>query len=65
LVWLDPSAVPPSEKVTVPLGTDPVALTVAVSVTVCAKTDGLGEEVRAVLVPARLTTSDRAEEVLP
>ena len=48
-----------------PLGTDPVALTVAVSVTVCAKTDGLGDEFSVVLVPAGLTCSDRPEDVLP
>ena len=56
LVGADPRAVPPSKNVTVPEGVEFVAVTVAVSVTDCANADGLGDEVRAVLVDARLTT---------
>ena len=48
-----PSEVPPSRNVTVPVGTPDagdVALTVAVSVTVCPTVEGFGVEVRLVLV---------------
>ena len=47
---------PPSKKLTVPEGVELVAVTVAVSVTDCANVEGFGDEVRVVLVDARLTT---------
>ena len=55
LVGLDPSTTLPSRKVTVPVGTEFVAVTVAVRVTAWLKTDGFGEEVSAVLVVAWFT----------
>jgi len=54
-----PSVVDPSLNVTVPVGVpEPgaVAVTVAVSVTDCPKTDGLTDEMTAVEVLALLTT---------
>ena len=54
-VCADPRVVPPSKKVTVLEGVELVAVTVPVSVTLCANTDGLGDEVSVVLVDARLT----------
>src|SRR5439155_15144333 len=45
-----PSVVVPSENVTVPVGVPELALTVAVKVTDCPKTDGFAFEARAVVV---------------
>lgn len=43
-----------SRKATLPVGVDPVPVTVAVNVTLCPAVDGLTEESRAVLVEAPL-----------
>ena len=61
-----PSMVAPSLKVTVPVGVPAPELTVAVNVTDCPETEGLGEEASAVLVAANawLTTWLSAVEVL-
>jgi len=56
-----PSVVDPSLNVTVPVGVpEPgaAAVTVAVNVTDCPKTDGLTDEVRGVVVEAWVTESD-------
>jgi hypothetical protein len=50
-----PIGAPPSEKVTVPVGTPVPDEIVAVNVTGCPKTDGLGEEITAVEVVAAST----------
>jgi hypothetical protein len=47
---LDPRTTFPSRKVTVPVGTPPAEVTVAVKVTVCPRRDGLREDVRVVVV---------------
>ena len=47
---LDPRTTFPSRKVTVPVGTPPAEVTVAVKVTVCPRRDGLREEERVVVV---------------
>src|SRR5207248_11305067 len=60
-------AVPPSWKVTFPAGAPApglLAVTVAVKVTDCLYTDGLAEELAAVVVPS-LTVCRGVEEVLP
>ncbi len=62
-----PSAVAPSAKDTVPVGTavePPVALTVADSWTDCPDTDGLADEERATAVPASVTVSAAPSETL-
>ena len=53
---------PPSLKVTVPLG---VPLTVAVKVTDCPTVDGFKLDVTAVVVPTRFTVCVSATDVLP
>jgi hypothetical protein len=52
-----PMAVPPSRKVTVPVGVPPVDVTVAVNVTDWPITDGFGEEVTVVVVSALFTVT--------
>ena len=62
-----PSRVEPSLKLTLPVGVPApgaVTLTVAVKVTFCPKTDGLGALLRVVLVPAVATVLVTALEVL-
>lgn len=54
-----PSVVAPSLNVTVPVGVPApgaTALTVAVNVTVCPKTDGFTEDIAVVVVASALTT---------
>src|SRR5579863_8881735 len=66
-VTREPSWVPPSKKVTVPVGVPAPgdwALTVAVNVTPCPYDDGFTDEVTAVLVPAWPTVWASAPEVL-
>ena len=61
------SGVPPSLKTTVPVGVPvpgAVALTVTVNVTGCPDTEGLAEEVTAVVVLALLTVCVRVDELL-
>jgi hypothetical protein len=62
-----PNVVEPSRKVTVPVGV-PVAgataVTVAVNVTVCPKTDGLTDEVTVVELTPFTTVCVRAADVL-
>jgi hypothetical protein len=63
-----PRVLAPSLNVTVPVGVpEPgaAALTVAVNVTVCPKTDGLAEETTVVLLPSLLTVWKRVADVLP
>ena len=64
MVTLAASVVAPSVKVTVPVGV-PVAgataATVAVNVTACPNTEGLGAEVTVVLLEALFTTWGEAE----
>lgn len=60
-----PKALDPSMNVTVPVGVPEAAVTVAVKVTDCLKTDGLADEARAVAVVALFTTWVTAFEVLP
>ena len=64
MVTLAASVVAPSVKVTVPVGV-PVAgataATVAVNVTACPNTEGLGAEVTVVLLAALFTTCGDAE----
>ena len=47
---LEASTVLPSIKVTVPTGVPPLEVTVAVKVTDCPKTEGLGDELTVVVV---------------
>jgi hypothetical protein len=61
------SGVPPSWKITLPVGVFPpgaTALTVAVRVTDCPNTDGLAEEATVLLLLAWLTTCVTVLEVL-
>src|SRR4030088_574961 len=69
MAWLTqpPMLTPPSWKVTVPVGVpEPggLAVTVAVKVTLCPETDGLTEELSAVVVGSWFTAWVRAAEVL-
>ncbi len=67
LTVLEPSAVPLSKKVTVPVrvpAPGATGLTVAVMVTVCASADGFGEDVRVVVVFALLTICVNGVDVL-
>ena len=61
-----PSVFAPSLKVTVPGGVPlppPLAATVAVSITDCPTTDGLGDEVTVVVVLAAFTVCDAVAEL--
>ena len=63
----EPSAVEPSENVTVPVGVPlpgATAVTVAVNVTDCVKTEGFTDDVTTTVLPSWLTTCERADEVL-
>lgn len=61
-----PSCVPPSKKVTPPVGAPPNELpTVAVNVTACPYADGFTLALTAVVVPAVLTVCAKAPDVLP
>lgn len=53
----------PSRKVTVPVGVPAFALTVAVKVTACPKTDGFFEETTAAVAPAVFTVKVAALDV--
>ena len=57
-----PSVVAPSRKVTVPVAV--LGVTVAVSVTLCPKTDGFTLDETAVVVEAEFTTWVSVDEVL-
>ena len=62
-----PIGVAPSLKVTVPVGVPvpgAVAITVAVKVTACPKTEGLTDELTAVVVLALLTVCVKVDEAL-
>ena len=64
MVTLAARVVAPSVKVTVPLGVPTpgaTAATVAVKVTLCPNTEGLGEELTVVLLEALFTTCGVAE----
>ena len=64
MVTLAARVVAPSVKVTVPLGVPApgaTAATVAVKVTLCPNTEGLGEELTVVLLEALFTTCGVAE----
>jgi hypothetical protein len=61
----DPRTVAPLLNVTVPWGAvDPLAVTVAVSVTDWPSTDGFGEEANVTEVPVELIVSANGAEVL-
>src|SRR5712692_296323 len=60
-----PRVVPPSLKVTVPVGEGPDPVTVARKVTELPYVEGLGEDVTTVVVGALVTTWVRTGEVLP
>jgi hypothetical protein len=64
LSMAEPSVVVPFLKVTVPVGTPPEEVTVAVKVTPSPETDGFGEEVSDSAVRALFTTCFSIGEVL-
>ncbi len=60
-----PIVAPPSLNVTVPVGVPPLAVMVAVNVTLCPTVLGLREEVRAMVVVAWSTVCASAVDVDP
>jgi len=61
----DPSVVAPSRNVTVPVGVPDELETRAVNVRLCPNTDGLSDDVSAVVVLIAFTVCVRTEDVLP